>query len=83
MNTQSIHILALLVLLPGAIASAAWFVLACRFRGGFGVTWRSMALSGAAFVCLTSALVYVLYHPNALPELLGHIVLPPNPFQVS
>ncbi|USN15433.1 hypothetical protein KIKIMORA_02870 [Brevundimonas phage vB_BpoS-Kikimora] len=83
MNAQSIHILALLILLPGAIASAAWFVLACRFRGGFGVTWRSVALSGAAFVSVTAALVYVLYHPNALPALLGHIAMPPNPFQVS
>lgn len=83
MSAQAIHLLALLILFPGTIASAVWFVLAWGFRGGFGVTWRSVILSGSVFLILAFALIYVLYHPHALPALFSHVVLPPNPFQVN
>ena len=84
MSVQAIHLLALLFLFPATIASLVWFGLAANFRGGFGVTWRSVALSGAAFSLLLAALIYVLYHPHALPALLGSLPAPPpNPSKVS
>ncbi|UTC29455.1 hypothetical protein BAMBUS_03730 [Brevundimonas phage vB_BpoS-Bambus] len=83
MSAQAIHLLALIVLFPTTIASFVWFLMAWGFRGGFGVTWRSVILSGGVFLSLFIALGVVLYHPYALPNLLSGIVLPPNPFKVS
>lgn len=83
MSAQAIHILALLALIPATAASLVWACLALRFRGGFGVTWRSVALSCGTALIATSALIYVAYHPQALPTLFSHVVLPPNPFRVT
>lgn len=83
MSAQAIHILALIVLFPASVASLVWAALALRFRGGFGVTWRSVVLACGAALVTASALVYVLYHPQALPTLFSLAVLPPNPFKVN
>lgn len=83
MSAQAIHILALIVLFPATVASFALAGAALRFRGAFGVTWRTVLISSSAFLLLASALVYVLYNPHALPQLLSGVVLPPNPFKVS
>lgn len=83
MSAQAIHILALLVLFPGTVASFAWAGAAIGFRGAFGVTWRSVVLSISVFALFAAALIYVLYHPHALPNLLAGVILPPNPFKVS
>lgn len=83
MSAQAIHILALLVLFPASVGSLVWLVAALRFLGGFGVTWRSVVLSGTVCAVCWIALVYVAYHPHALPHFLSGVVLPPNPFNVE
>lgn len=84
MSNQAIHLLALIALLPCTVFSAVWFLAALWCRGAFGTTWSWVIAAGVSFVLAASALIYVLYHPHALPALLGSLPPPPpNPFKVS